>query len=75
VAPAPVKVRVIVDRETITTDPPPARFSQGTAQRSVRKLPRRFTAIVRSHSSGASSSTGAHTPLMPAFATAMSSRP
>src|SRR5829696_1359296 len=56
-------------------EPASAFLRCGTAWWMVRYVPRRFTAMVASHSSGCSSSMGAQTPLMPALANTMSRRP
>lgn len=54
---------------------PPRRRRKGSANFTVRKMPRRFTAMVRSRSSGRNLAKPAHTPLMPALAKTRSSRP
>ena len=61
--------------DAVTITEPPCRLRYGTAYLIVRKVPVRLIASVFSHSSSASSSIGAQTPLTPALAKTISSRP
>ena len=48
-APVLLNTRVPLIEETMTIEPPPARFRCGTQKCSVRKVPPRLTSMVRSH--------------------------